>query len=184
MMSVSRLSPEKNLDRVISGFALAARCVPALELVFVGDGPSRIVLEKQAAGTGAQRRIHFAGAVRREDLDEVFAAADFVVSFSTRTNMTNSIIEAMASGVPPLVLDVGSTSSVVQHERTGLLIGDSSDESIFAAMCRMATNHELRLCLGKAAREFITTEFERVEKRLAREVDLVISLAQNHRRIP
>ena len=179
MMSVGRLSPEKNLDRVVSGFAHAAARVPALELVFVGDGPSKRELEKQVSSAGVNGRVHFAGPVTRGALGEVFAAADFVVSFSTRTNMTNSIVEAMASGVPPVVLDAGSTSAVVRHERTGLLVGDPSVESIAAAMCRLAKNGDLRVRLGEAAREFVKEEFERVEERLVREVDLVVSIGRN-----
>jgi glycosyltransferase involved in cell wall biosynthesis len=179
MMSVGRLSPEKNLERVVSGFALAAERVPALELVFVGDGPSRRELEGQVARAGLTARTHFAEPVPRGDLAGVFAAADFVVSFSDRTNMTNSTIEAMAIGVPPVVLDAGTTSAVVQHERTGLLVGDPSPESIAAALCRVATNGELRARLGAAAREFVIDEFDRVEERLAREVELVVSIARN-----
>jgi glycosyltransferase involved in cell wall biosynthesis len=178
MMSLGRLSPEKNLERVISGFALAASRVPELELVFVGEGPSRGELEEQAARSGVAGRVHFTGQVTRAELGEVFAAADFVVSFSDRTNMTNSIVEAMVHGVPPVVLDTGSTSTVVQNEITGLMVGDPSDESISAAICRIATDGELRIRLGEAAREFVTEEFDRVEERLAREVDLVVSIAQ------
>ena len=179
MMSVGRLSPEKNLERVVAGFALAAARVPALELVFVGDGPSRTELEEQVARAGVTGRVHFSRQVTRGALGGVFAAADFVVSFSARTNMTNGIVEAMASGVPPVALDTGNTSAVVRHERTGLLVIDPSAESIAAAMCRLATNGELRMRLGEAAREFVRDEFDRVEERLAREVDLVISIARN-----
>ena len=109
----------------------------------------------------------------------MFAAADFVVSFSTRTNMTNSIVEAMAFGVPPVVLDTGNTSAVVRNEHTGLLVDDPSAESIAAAMCRLATDGDLRGRLGEAAREFVKEEFERVEERLTREVDLVVSITRN-----
>jgi len=179
MMSVGRLSPEKNLERIVSGFALAVARVPALELVFVGDGPSRRELEELAVREGVAGRVHFTGQVTRGELGGVFAAADFVVSFSERTNMTNSIIEAMAHGVPPVVLDTGSTSAVVRHELTGLLVGDPSAETIAAAMCHIATDDKLCVRLGKAASELVTEEFERVEERLAREVDLVVSIARN-----
>ncbi len=179
IMSVGRLSPEKNLERVVSGFALAAARVPELELVFVGDGSSRRELEEQVAREGLTGRVHFTGQVTRGDLGGVFAAADLVVSFSTRTNMTNSIVEAMAFGVPPVVLDTGNTSAVVRNEHTGLLVDDPSAESIAAAMCRLATDGDLRGRLGEAAREFVKEEFERVEERLTREVDLVVSIARN-----
>ncbi len=178
-VSVGRLSPEKNLERVVAGFARAAAEVPALELVFVGDGPSRKDLQEQVMGAGVTDRVHFVGQVTRDALGEVFAAADFVASTSARTNMTNAVVEAMAHGVVPVALNTGSTATVVQHERTGLLVAQPSAESIAAAMCRLATDEPLRRRLGDAAQAFVRDEFERVEERLEREVELVAAIARN-----
>ena len=177
-MSIGRLSPEKNLERVVAAFASAVAQVPALHLVFVGDGPSRGEIEEQVGQAGVIDRVRFAGQVTRDELGPVFAAADFVVSASARTNMTNAVIEAMASGVPCVAVDSGSTATVVRHERTGLLVDGRSDRSIAEAISRLATDKELRKRLGGNAREFVTDEFERVEERLAREVNLVISIAR------
>jgi len=178
-MSVGRLSPEKNLERVVAAFASAAARVPALHLVFVGDGPSRGEIEAQAVRAGVIDRVRFAGRLTRDALGPVFAAADFVVSASARTNMTNAVIEAMAYGVPCVAVNSGSTAAVVRHERTGLLVDGQRDRSIAEAMRRLATDKELRKSLGDNAREFVADEFERVEERLAREVDLVISIARS-----
>jgi glycosyltransferase involved in cell wall biosynthesis len=178
-MSIGRLSPEKNLDRLVEAFAHAAARIPALELVFVGDGPSRAEIEAQVMHSDASPRVRFAGHVTRDDLGPVFAAADFVVSVSERTNMTNSVVEAMAHGVPCVALNSGSTATVVQHERTGLLVEEPSTLSIAQAMCRLAVDDRLRKSLGEKARTFVTDEFERVEARLAREVELVASIVRN-----
>jgi glycosyltransferase involved in cell wall biosynthesis len=177
-MSVGRFSPEKNLELVVDAFAHAAARVPALQLVFVGDGPSRSDVEERIRSAGVTERVRLAGAVTRDDLGTVFGAADFVVSLSRRTNMTNSTIEAMASGVPCVALDSGETAAVIQHGRTGLLVSNPAAHSIAEAMRRIATDVQLRNSLGTAAREFVTEEFERVEERLAREVDLVTSIAR------
>lgn len=178
-MSISRFSPEKNLDLVVAGFARAAAQVSTLHLVFVGEGPSRGAVEEAVRRAGVTDRVRFAGPVTRDALGAVFAATDFVVSVSTRTNMTNATIEAMASGVPCLALDSGDTATVVQHERTGLLVGRPTARAIAEAMCRLATDECLRTSLGDTARAFVIDEFERVEERLAREVELVTSIARN-----
>jgi glycosyltransferase involved in cell wall biosynthesis len=179
-MSVGRFSPEKNLNMVVDAFAHAAAQVPALHLVFVGDGPSRSDVEERIRKAGVTGRVHFAGAVTRDTLGAVFAAADFVVSVSKRTNMTNSTIEAMASGVPCVALDSGDTATVVQDERNGLLVGRPSARLIAEAMCRMGTDARLRNSLGDTARAFVSEEFERVEERLAREVELVTSIVRGY----
>ena len=178
-MSVGRLSPEKNLALLVAAFARATAQVPALRLVFVGDGPSRVEIEERVGVKGVSDRVHFAGHVTRDALGPVFAAADFVVSVSPRTNMTNAVVEAMACGVPCLAVDSGNTAAVVQHERTGLLADQSSADSIASAMCRLATDESLRNRLGATAQAFVTDEFERVEERLAREVALLVSIARD-----
>lgn len=178
-VSVGRLSPEKNLDRLFAGFARAAEEVAALELVFVGDGPSRGDIEAEVRRAGLDNRVRFAGHVTRDALDDVFDAADMIVSVSDRTNMTNAVLEAMAYGVPPVALDCGSTASVVIHERTGLLVERPSAESVAAAISRLATDAKLRQRLGEAAHAHVRDEFERVEERVAREVELVIGIARN-----
>lgn len=178
-MSIGRLSPEKHLDRLVDAFANAAGKIPTLELVFVGDGPSRADIEAQVAKRGMSRRVHFVGQVTRDHLGPVFAAADFLVSVSDRTNMTNSVVEAMAYGVPCVALNRGSTAGVVQHERTGLLVEEASAEAIAAAISRLAVDATLRKRLGQDARTLVTEAFDRVDARLAREVDLVVSIARD-----
>ena len=176
-MSVGRMSPEKNLALVVEAFACAAAQVSALHLVFVGDGPCRGEIENRVRRAGVTDRVSFAGHVTRDALGAVFAAADFVVSVSKRTNMTNATIEAMAAGVPCVALDSGNTAAVVQNERTGLLVGQPSAQLIAESMCRLAKDERLRCTLGNNSRTFAAVEFERVEARLAREVELVASLA-------
>jgi glycosyltransferase involved in cell wall biosynthesis len=176
-MSVARMSPEKNLDLVVEAFARAAAHVTALHLVFVGDGPCRGEIEERVRRAGVTDRVHFAGHVTRDALGAAFAAADFVVSLSKRTNMTNSTIEAMAAGVPCVALDSGNTAAVVQDERTGLLVGRPSAHAIAESMCRLTKDETLRSTLGNNARAFAAAEFERVQERLAREVALVASLS-------
>lgn len=180
-LSVGRLSPEKDLHRVLAGFRIAAAAVPALELVFVGDGPTRDSLRRAADGEFGER-IHFHGAVVRERLPEVFGGSDFVVSLSGRTNMTNAVIEAMACGVPPLVLDAGTTRAVVAHDETGLVIELAAPGEVAAAMRRIAADAELRHRLGRAAREFVSAGFETVASRVRREVELVALIAGQAKR--
>jgi len=175
-LSVGRLSPEKDLHRVLAGFRLAAAAVPALELVFVGDGPQHDELQRAAGGESGDR-IHFHGAVVRERLPEVFGGGDFVISLSGRTNMTNAVVEAMACGVPPLVLDAGTTRSVVVHDETGLVIESAGPGEVASAMGRIAVDAELRRRLGDAAREFVSSRFETVARRIQREVELVALIA-------
>jgi glycosyltransferase involved in cell wall biosynthesis len=176
--SIGRLSPEKNLDRVLEALSSVRRDVPGLDIVFVGDGPSRGHLEAAAGRLDLGPRTRFLGAVPREEIPRVLGASDLVLSVSDRTNMTNSVIEAMAAEVPPIALNTGATSSVVANEETGLLVDPFERGGIGRALLRLARDGGLRRRLGRGARSLVEREFESVESRVKKEVDLVTSLAR------
>jgi glycosyltransferase involved in cell wall biosynthesis len=180
-VSIGRLSPEKNLDRIVTVLRTVAPDAPHLEFAFIGDGPSRSDLQAMVHSAGLGDRVHFAGIFVREDLHRVFSAADFLLSVSDRTNMTNAVLEAMAAGIPVVALDTGNTSSVVRHEGTGLLVGPHDTEGLGLGILRLVRDDSLRLQLGSRAQACVESEFESVRDRARREVELVRAIARGER---
>lgn len=177
--SASRLSPEKNLERLIDMLDELQGDHPELDLLFVGDGPSRKSLEARAQCSRARHRIHFLGAVPRETMPDIFAASDVFASVSDRTNMTNAVLEAMAAEIPIVAFDTGDTSKVVRHEETGLLISPDDSDGLARAVSRLAQDPRLRSKLGSAGRARVESSFETIEQRVRREVELVASLVSS-----
>ncbi len=180
--SVGRISPEKDLDDTVTAFAHAARRVPALRLLFVGDGPLLSHYESMCDRMGLAQRVRFAGAVQRDRLPDLFAAMDVVISTSARTNMTNSTIEAMGLGIPVLALDTGDTGRVILDGENGVLVAPTEKEHLGEALASLAADPERRERLGNNARAFILEHFETVEERTGREVRLVERLAKERAR--
>jgi glycosyltransferase involved in cell wall biosynthesis len=111
---VGRLSPMKDHLNFLNAAARIAAQRPDARFVCVGDGPAdyREMLERTASGLGLDGALIWAGA--RLDVWRVYNALDISVSSSSfGEGFSNTIAEAMATGVPCVVTDVGDSANVV-----------------------------------------------------------------------
>jgi glycosyltransferase involved in cell wall biosynthesis len=110
---VGRLDPMKDHRNFLRAAARVAAVRPAARFVCIGDGPSafRLELEALARQLGLDRCLLWAGT--REDICDVYNAFDVKVSSSISEGLSNAVAEAMATGVPCVVTDVGDSAEVV-----------------------------------------------------------------------
>jgi glycosyltransferase involved in cell wall biosynthesis len=113
---VGRLDPMKDHRNFLSAAAEVARSHPAARFVCVGDGPAayRRELTDEARRLGLEHRLVWAGA--RDDMSRVYNGLDIAVSASSfGEGFPNTIVEAMATGVPCVVTDVGDSARIVDR---------------------------------------------------------------------
>jgi glycosyltransferase involved in cell wall biosynthesis len=147
--TVGALTAEKRVDLAIRAVA----GLPGVHLVVVGDGPLRDDL-RALAGAEARGRVTFTGALA--DVGPVYASADALALPSTTEGVPAVLIEAALSGVPAAATDVGGVSGIVDHERTGHLVGPTGD-GLGAAIGAVLRDRER---LGAAARRHCLERFE------------------------
>lgn len=139
---VGRLANEKRIDLLLE----VAR-TPGIALSIIGDGALRGELEAQFAGTGT----HFMGYLYGEDLAQAYASADVFVFPSPSETFGQVIQEAMASGLPAVVINQGGVIDLVQDGETGYIC--EPDARAFAAAIRKLRDHpELRAKMAHEAR--------------------------------
>jgi phosphatidylinositol alpha 1,6-mannosyltransferase len=114
---VGRLAPEKQVDRLA-----AVNDMPGVRLVVVGDGPDRANLEDRLPGAA------FLGFRTGAALAAAYASLDVFVHTGPHETFCQAVQEAMASGVPVLAPVSGGPRDLVQHGRTGYLLGDLRTE--------------------------------------------------------
>lgn len=147
---LGRLNPEKGLPELAAAFASTARHCPRLHLLIVGPDEGRLSASLLQTAGEAAGRLHFVGHTSRPEA--FMAAADFVVLPSHREGFGSSVIEAAACEVPAIVTNVyGLTDAVVDGE-SGLLVPVRDVDTLSAAVRRLATEHETRAAMGRAAR--------------------------------
>lgn len=154
--TVATLRPEKNLARLLEAFALVIRRRPA-QLVIVGDGPDRLMLEAKAAALGLDEHVLFAGAT---PTPERFLPAFTVFALSSDTEqMPLSILEAMAAGRPIAATAVGDIRRMLPAENQPFVV--SPDAARLAeAILALIDNPPQRQSVGDANARRARAEFD------------------------
>jgi glycosyltransferase involved in cell wall biosynthesis len=117
-----------------------------VRLVVAGEGPQRKHLEALAAHLGLDGRVVFTGAIPRLELLDLFARSDVLLFPSLHDEAGFVVVEAMAQGAVPIVLDVGGPGSLVGS--TGYVVhtrGRSRDQVVadLASALRTASSENL-----------------------------------------
>jgi glycosyltransferase involved in cell wall biosynthesis len=159
VLFLCRLDIDKGLPESIEAFALAKARWPAVTLTVVGDGPDRARAEAVVARLGLQD-VRFLGHIAGARKIELFDEAD-VYLFPTAffEGMPNSLLEAMASGLPVITRPVGGIRDFFEHERMGF-ITESRDPRVLAGFLeRLIADPALRLRMGAYNREYAVRHF-------------------------
>ncbi|MBI4438863.1 glycosyltransferase [Candidatus Woesearchaeota archaeon] len=122
ILHVGRLGYEKRVDMVIRAFRLFARRNPSCRLVIVGEGPEENALKK-LCGPLLGKRIFFLGGVEHSRIAEVYSGADLFMTASTIETEGLVILEAMASGLPVVGVDVMAIPEIVRDGVNGFVVG-------------------------------------------------------------
>lgn len=126
-------------------------------LALIGDGGLRAAIEQALAGAGLARFAWLAG--DRADVAELLPAFDLHVLPSLAEGINNTILEAMASGVPSVATRVGGNVELIEHEHTGLLVPSNDADALAAAIERYLVDPALRARHGALARERVLANF-------------------------
>lgn len=142
--TVGRLVPEKNYPLLLR----ATAAIHDADLVFVGDGPLREQLQREAGA-----RVSFLG--QRADVSELLAGFDVFVLPSNTEGMSIALLEAMAAGCPIVVTAVGGNVELIKHMQTGLVVPSNDEAALRTAIERLLADPVLATRLGAAARAVV-----------------------------
>lgn len=122
IVSVGRLAPVKRQDHLIDEAVVAKRRVPDLQLVIVGEGPLKPVLEARIEQHGAHDWITLAGKASHDELLSLYRKSWLVTSASLAEGWGLTLTEAAACGTPAVATDVNGHRSSVVDGVTGVLV--------------------------------------------------------------
>ncbi len=131
------LEPLYDNTSALRAFARVQAQRPEARLTIAGSGPQAEELRALAQALGVAEHVHFAGRLDREQVARLLRSADVCLNPSLADNMPNSVLEAMASGVPVVSTCVGGVPYIVQHERTALLVSPGQPQEMAEALLRL-----------------------------------------------
>ena len=151
---VGALSSRKGVDELLNALVGVDT-----RLVVAGDGPQRDELELLAQQLGLSGRVFFLGSVSRVQLPELYRRAAMLVLPSRADAMPFVLLEAMASGTPPVTTSFYGISRLVQHEHNGFLFTPGDVDGLRATMEKLAADPALGQRLGRNARATVEGRF-------------------------
>ena len=153
VMSTGRLKPQKNYPMLLRAFADFSQKYPDYALEIYGDGFQRQELEALAKELGIRQKVRFMPFTT--DIFPIMAKASMFVMSSNYEGISNSMLEAMAIGVPTICTDcpVGGARQMIEDGVNGLLVPVGDVKALADAMCRVAGDRDLADSLGKNGHE-------------------------------
>ncbi|XNZ00562.1 glycosyltransferase [Micrococcus luteus] len=131
VLSLSRLSPEKGLDRLIAALPALLERDPGTRLTLAGSGPLEGQLRAQAKALGVADAVDLPGFVEPWG---TMAAHDVLVQLSAWENLSYTLLDAAAAGLPAVATDVGGNGEILPAEA---LLQDPVPEAIVAGIERV-----------------------------------------------
>ncbi len=153
VLSVGRLSYQKNYESLITAFAQIAALFPEWDLMIVGEGEERRNLETLICETGLADRIRLPGTVT--NTSDCYANAHLFCLPSRWEGFPNALTEAQAHGLPAIgFAGCAGTNELVGDGKTGLLAAGNGDTKRLAeALTLLMSDHEKRRKMGAAGRD-------------------------------
>ena len=157
--SVTRFNEIKDPLNLVRAF-IAARRDPAgarLRLVMAGDGPLRAPALELLREAGEERAAWLPGS--RDDIPQLLRALDVFVLGSLREGISNTVLEAMATGLPAVASATGGNLELIQDRVTGRLVRPGASNELAAVLLDYARDDAMRVAHGRAARARVEREY-------------------------
>lgn len=153
---VGRIEPVKGLVDLLaawSRYGLAAKA----RLTIAGYGTQKEALIEAARSSGILDSVDFPGEIH--DVPALLRTADLYVQCSYEEGLANSVLEAMAMGLPIVATRISGNVDVVADNDNGLLVPPGDPEALGAALQRLIDDPALAAAMGKRSRVLVEQRF-------------------------
>lgn len=159
--TVGRMQTVKDQLTLTRAFIRALEIAPELKsrlrLALVGDGPLREGCQLLLDTAGVSALSWLPG--ERDDVPEIMRGLDCFVLPSLAEGISNTILEAMACGLPVVATDVGGNADLVIHGVTGQIVPAGDVDAMAHSLVQLASSPELAQSMGRAGRQRILEKF-------------------------
>lgn len=142
IVSVGRLTTQKNQKMLINAFADLLKVFPSKELWIYGDGELRKELEQQITSLGIEGKVHLPGNI--PDIHEQIKDAALFVLSSDYEGLSNALLEAIVMGLPCISTNCAGADEYIIDHKNGLLVQVGDENGLSNAMIELFENNALR----------------------------------------
>ncbi len=152
-LSTSRLTQRKGIHHLIEAFAIASgKTAKPIELHLIGEGEQKSILEERVRALSIVEKVKFIGRVEHEHLSGYYQRSHVFVLPSKNEGMSNSALEALASGLPLIVSGTGGMAELVADGTNGYFIDPEKSDAFADKLVALAEHPETTLAFGTESR--------------------------------
>jgi colanic acid/amylovoran biosynthesis glycosyltransferase len=165
IVQACRLIPKKGVATSLRAFAIFKKDHPKAEFFLAGKGPLQPELEMLAAGLGIFKDVRFEGFLSQAELVKLYASSHLLLHPSEtlpnqdQEGVPNSVLEAMATGLPVVATRHGGIPEAVEHGRNGFLANEEDHTGLANAMEQITRSPGLLRDMGLRARDMVAERF-------------------------
>ena len=165
LVQACRLVPKKGLSTALRAFAQFAKVYPQSRFIIAGEGPLRKELEAMVAQLNLSSAVIFAGFLAQSELRDLFERAHVFVHpselppDSNQEGIPNSMLEAMASGLPVVATLHGGIPEAVTDGVNGWLVPERDHEMLTTSLRRLVQDPTRWAEMGAAASRAVAAGF-------------------------
>jgi colanic acid/amylovoran biosynthesis glycosyltransferase len=185
ILQACRLIPKKGLEKSIDAFAILRKEWPNAKLIIAGEGPLRTALEDKIHQLELGESVQLTGFVDSRELKKLYDSSHLFLHPSETTatgdreGVPNSLLEAMATGLPCIATVHGGIPEAIQSGHSGILVPEeAAAETIAKTASELLRQSDLRQKLGEAAAQIVRQEFD-LQKQIGKLENIYLSLGQN-----
>jgi colanic acid/amylovoran biosynthesis glycosyltransferase len=165
-----RLIEKKGLDDALHAFARFTRTHPQARFTIAGEGPLRDETEALSNALGVGDKVRFAGFLKGAELSALYHQAHVFIHPSRMTSdqnqegVPNSMLEAMATGLPAVSTLHGGIPEAVRDSVTGFLVAERDREGLYQSMLKLTGAESTWRTMGEAAAADVRKNFESAQQ--------------------
>lgn len=148
IISVGRLTEQKNQKMMIRAFSKIANEFPKWQLAIYGEGPLRENLESEVESLGLNGKVLFPGRTEHV-IDELRESKIFCLS-SDFEGMSNAMIEAICIGLPIVTTNVSGVSELVDDGKNGYVVPCDDVEQLAQALQKVMSNNDMQKTMSES----------------------------------
>jgi glycosyltransferase involved in cell wall biosynthesis len=167
---VGWMHEKKGVQFLIPAIKLLSESRQNFRLIMCGGGDLFDVLVKTCRDLDIERFVDFRGWVKNEEVNRLLNESDIFVLPSLAEGMPNSLLQAMACGLPVVTTNVSSIPAIVKDQVNGVLVQPGSPEEIYRGLITLIDNKDLRRTMSATNRKQIVEnhDISNVWKRIAK----------------
>lgn len=154
---IGRLTAQKVPELLLDAWVVIRRKYPDAQLVLLGEGEQRAMLQAKVRRENLAQAVVFAGQV--DNVNDYLEASDVFVLPSASEGLSNALLEAMAAGLPVVASRVSGTVDAVQDGKNGLLFERGDMKGLVDCLTSLIESPNQRAELGSQARKTVKQHF-------------------------